>query len=327
VRRFQRLRQVARALEYPLDWIALLQRIRARRPDVVHIQWPMLPPVDLLGFLAIKRLSVRLVYTVHDVRPHYEGWRRTWLSTRPLYGLADALIVHTETNRRDLCAATGLPASRVHTIAQGSETEWAAPAVDRETARAGLRLPADAPLLLFFGIIKPYKRLDLLLETFPLVLRKVPTARLLIVGRAAEPFGRYQRIIDQLGLGDRVIQQVRYVSEEEKAGYFCAADVVVLPYTDADFSGVLLAAYLFGRPVVATETGGLGEMIEEGVTGHLVPPNDRRALADALVRLLVEPERAARLGQGARLAAQTKHDWSASAHATLRLYEEVRDRR
>ena len=323
LRRFQRLRQVARALEYPLDWALVLDRIHVRRPDVVHVQWPMLPPVDGLAFRAIRRLGPQLVYTVHDIRPHYEGWRRRWLSTESLYGLADALVVHTEANKRDLCAAAGLPPSSVHVIAQGNESDWAGPIVAKETARAALGLPMDAPLVLSFGMIKPYKRLDMLLAAFPRVLDRVPTAHLLVVGRPAEPFARYRQLIDRLGLADRVIRRLRYVSEEEKAQYFCAADVVALPYTDADFSGVLLAAYAFGRPVVATDTGGLREIVEDGGTGYLVPPSDRRALADAIARILANPELGARLGERARDVALTRHAWPVSARATLRLYREL----
>lgn len=324
LRRSGRLRQVARALEYPLDWALTLRRIRRTRPDVVHVQWAMLPLVDRPAFRAIRRAGTRLVYTVHDIRPHYGRWRRALLSPAGLYSLADALVVHTEGSRLALCAAAGLPPSRVHVMPQGNLAEWAGPPLARERARTSLALPAEAPLVLFFGGIKPYKRLDLLIEALPAVLADRPTARLLIAGHAAEPFARYQRAIDRLGLGDHVITRLGYVPERQVAHYFCAADLVALPYTEADFSGVLMAAYTYGRPVVATDTGGLRELVERDGTGYVVPPTDVRALSAAIVRLLAEPELAARMGERGRDIALTERTWAASARAMLRVYGQSR---
>jgi glycosyltransferase involved in cell wall biosynthesis len=323
LQRSQRLRQVVRGLEYPFDWPIVLRRIARTRPEIVHVQWPMLPPVDALAFRAIKRLGPRLVYTVHDIRPHWLGWRRTLFSTDRLYQLADALVVHTETNRRDLIARAGLADSRARVIAQGNEIGWTGQALTADAARRALGLPLDAPLVLFFGVIKPYKGLGLLLEALPRVLQRHPAARLLVVGRPEGSFAPYDQQIGQLGLDGRVLAALRYVGENEKALYFSAADVVVLPYVEADFSGVLLAAYAFGRPVVTTDVGGLREIVEPGGSGYLVPPGDREALAARIAELLGNPELRARMGARASELAATRHDWLASARATLGLYQEL----
>ena len=319
----QRLRQVVRGLEYPLDWALVLDRIRRLHPDVVHVQWPMLPPVDRLAFRAIKRLGPRLVYTVHDIRPHWEGWRRALFSTEQLYAVPDALVVHTEANRRDLLAYTRGSAAPVEVVAQGTELGWTGAATTSSAARRPLGLPLDAPLVLAFGTVKPYKGLDLLLEAFPAVLETHPEAHLLIVGRVEGSFQPYEQQIRRLGLSGRVLTTLRYVSEQEKARYFSAADVVALPYVEADFSGVLLAAYAFGRPVVASDVGGLREIVEDGHSGYLVPPRDVAALAARIRELLGAPERRQRMGQRAHELATTRHDWLASARQTLRLYRRL----
>jgi glycosyltransferase involved in cell wall biosynthesis len=281
----------------------------------------MLPPVDALAFRAIKRLGIRLVFTVHDIGFRGPKWHQPWRSGRPLYGLADALIVHTEANKRDLRLASGLPAARIHVVASGSELGWARPMVPKDVARSELGLPSEAPLILFFGNIKPYKQLGLLLEALPRILERLPTARLLIVGCPVEPFGRYRRMIDRLGVGDAVLARLGWVSEDEKARCFGAADVVVLPYGETDFSGVLLTAYLFARPVVTTDTGGLRELVDEGATGYVVPPSDHAALADATLRVLRDPVRAARMGERARELALTTYAWPSSARATIEIYK------
>ena len=321
MRRSRRLRQIARALEYPLDWALTLAYVRRFRPRVVHVQWAMLPQVDAIAFRAIRRAGARLVYTVHDIDPHYGYWRRRLLPTRPLYRLADDLIVHTEANKATLCATASLPESKVHVLRQGGLTGWTSPPIPREAARRALSLPPSDPLLLFFGGIKPYKRLDFLLEAMPLILSQHPTARLLIAGHPAEPFARYQQAIDRLGLGSRVVKHLAYVPEQEVARYFCAADVVTLPYIEADSSGVLMSAYTFGRPVVATDIGGFRELVEQHGSGCIVPPTDVRAFSQAVVSLLSDPENAARMGERARQVALTEHFWSESAGALLRVYQ------
>lgn len=324
LRRMQRPRQVVRGLEYPLDWAVVLRHIRAIRPDVVHVQWAMLPAVDALAFRAIRALGPRLVYTVHDIRSRYGWWRRTWLSTTSLYALADDLIVHSEASKAALCAAAGAGPSRVHVIRPGALSEWSGPPVARNLARAKLALPPKAPLVLFFGGIKPYKGLNLLIEALPRVVERLPTARLVIAGRPAEPFARYERAIDRLQLDDHIIRRLGYVPEDEVAPYFSAADVVALPYTEGDFSGVLMAAYAFGCPVVATDTGGIGQTVAKDDTGYMVPPRDRRALAEAIVRVLADPATGARMGARARELALTECSWPTSARDTIRLYGQSR---
>jgi glycosyltransferase involved in cell wall biosynthesis len=321
VRRYQRLRRVTRALEYPLDWAAALGRVYRTQPDAVHVQWAMLPPVDALAFRAIRRAGARLVYTVHDIRLQNENWLRSLLTTRSLYRRADELVVHTEASREALCAAVGLPQSRVHVMPHGNLLDWAGPPVRRDQARARLTLPAEASLVLFFGGIRRYKRLDLLIEALPQVLALQPRSRLLIAGRPDGSFARYQEAIDRLGLSDYVIKRLGYVPEKRVVDYFCAADVVVLPYDHENFSSVLMTAYTYGRPVVATDTKGLRELVARDGTGHIVPVGDVQALSEAILSLLSDPEQATRMGERGRERALTDYSWSNSARVMLRVYQ------
>jgi D-inositol-3-phosphate glycosyltransferase len=320
-RRVQRLRQVARTIEYPFDWAGVLASIRRSRPEVVHVQWAMLPFVDGLAFAVIRRLGLRLAFTVHDVYPHYAGWRRALLSPLPLYRLADDLFVHTEEMKAKLCAVTGLPTAKVRVAGYGCQMGWSGPPVAQAVARARLGLPEKGPLVLFFGSIKPYKRLDLVLEALPAVVQRLPGARLLIAGRSEESFGPYRRIVDRLGLAGQVIERLGYVPERELPAYFGAADVVVVAHAEADFSASVLAASTYGRPVVATATSGLKSLIVHGETGYLTPADDRQALAEALVRLLEQPELASQMGSRAREQALARYDWNETARIVLEAYQ------
>ena len=200
---------------------------------------------------------------------------------------------------------------------------WAGERLDRAAARRRLGLEVDSPLALFLGLIRPYKGVDLLLEAFATTLRDLPAARLVVAGLPRPSFRPYARQIDRLGLGERVRTDLRYLPQSVMNDYLAAADLVVLPYRDASQSAVLGAALAAGRPVVASATGGLPEMLAEGATEMLVPAGDVVALAGAMTRLLADRERAGELGRRAGNSARRRFTWSRSAAATAALYREL----
>ena len=157
--------------------------------------------------------------------------------------------------------------------------------VDREQARKALKL--ERPTLLFFGYVRAYKGLDYLLRAMPRVLSRID-ADLLIVGEFYDDPRKYDRIIQEHGLADRVRIVAEHVPDERVGDYFAAADVVVLPYVSATQSGITRIAFAFDLPVISTDVGGLPEVVRDGETGYIVPPMDEGALADAIVRYFEE---------------------------------------
>jgi glycosyltransferase involved in cell wall biosynthesis len=134
---------------------------------------------------------------------------------------------------------------------------------------------------------------------------------------------RARALIRRLGIRDAVRLRLGYVPMREVGTYFCAADLVLLPHVRGSVSGVLLAAYGYGRPVVATAVGGMPELVEEGRTGALVPPGSAEALADAITRSLECPERLAEMGALARERARRLHAWPDVARRTAAVYESI----
>jgi glycosyltransferase involved in cell wall biosynthesis len=315
----ERPRQVLKALEYPLDQLALLRLARRLKPDVVHVQWSLRPGWDLWLLRRLRSAGARLVLTAHDLLPLYAPQDRQvdqWRSFAALYALADAVIVHTQANRNELLTTFPVDAAKVRVIPQGNLTDFVGPATPPSQARAEFGLDPTTRVVLFFGLIKPYKGLDHLVRAFATVRQRVTDARLLIVGQANEDFTRYRCLIDQLGLADSVVTDLRYVPHAEMARVFGAADVVALPYVRTYQSAVLFAAYTFGRALVVTATGGLAETIGGDETGLVVPPADPDALAGALVELLSDPARYHRLGERAYELARTKYAWPGIARQT-----------
>jgi len=164
-----------------------------------------------------------------------------------------------------------------HSAAEGGGTESS---TDRDATRA--RLGLTGPTALFFGLVRPYKGLEVLVRAVALVRQKVPL-QLVVAGEFYQDRAPYEALVASLGLGSAVQLLDRYVPNEEVEGFFKAADVVVLPYVSATQSGIAQTALLFERPVIVTRVGGLPEAVRPGETGYVVPPNDPAALAAALV--------------------------------------------
>jgi glycosyltransferase involved in cell wall biosynthesis len=172
--------------------------------------------------------------------------------------------------------------------------------------------------VLFFGRILPYKGLDVLLQADPLIRNHLPDYRLAIVGegnlapyRSLIPSGPCVKIVN------------RFVSRGEASRFLRSAKVVVLPYIDASQSGVAAAALGVGTPVVVTAVGSLPEIIQDGRTGLVVPPNDPAALAEAISSLLTDEALRKRVGKGIKESA-VNLSWDVVAKRTTQVYEAVK---
>lgn len=246
----------------------LRARRAARAADVVHFQWLTVQHVD--GLLLPRR---PVVLTAHDVLPR-EPRPGQRAAQRRLYERLDAIVVHTEHGRVRLTGELGVDPSRVHVIPHGAFDHLAsvAPGLPPElTAEDG-----ETPVVLFFGLLRPYKGLDVLLEAW----RGVEGAQLWIVGAPRMPIEALRR-----GAPDGVRWVPRFVSDAEAAAVFARATVAVLPYREIEQSGVLWTAVGLGVPVIASDVGGFAEV--EGI--RLVAPGDAAALRAELRAAIVSP--------------------------------------
>jgi glycosyltransferase involved in cell wall biosynthesis len=283
-------------------------RRTAQGADIVHFQWLTVPVVDL-GLLPDRPV----VLTAHDLLPREPRPGQVWAQRRLLQAVR-AVIVHSRYGRRVLVDEVGVDPDRVHVIHHG--------AFDHLAQLSGPRsmppeLPdTDRPVVLYFGLIRPYKGLDVLLEAW----REISGAELWVVGRPL------MDIAGQRGRGPESVRWVpRFVDSAEAAAVFRRADVVVLPYTRTerfDQSGVLASALGFGKAVVLTDVGGFGEVAEIGAA-RLVSPGDAGALAAALRTLVEDPGERRSLEEAAVAAARGPYSWDAAARLTLGLYERI----
>jgi glycosyltransferase involved in cell wall biosynthesis len=295
----------------PLSWWRTGRRIRRRDPDLLVFRYWM--PFFAPAFGSVLRWARRggrpeVVVVADNVVPH-ERRPLDGLLSRWFLGAADRFVVMSDAVRRDLEAL--LPGARVATVPHPLYGQFGDP-IPRQEARRDLGLGLDEPVLLYFGFVRRYKGLDILLDALPLIRRRLP-ARLLVVGEFYEERSRYERQIRRLGLTEAVRIHDEYVPNHAVARWFSAADLVVLPYRHATQSGIIPVAYHMGRTVVSTRVGGLAEVVEDGRSGLLVPPEDPQALARAVVRFY-EEDLAAPLEEGVR-AIRRRFSWTHFADA------------
>jgi glycosyltransferase involved in cell wall biosynthesis len=297
-------------------------------PDVVHFQWLVNRSQDVRFIRWLRRLRIPAVYTAHDVEPHLAASPAVRRDLRWLYESVSRIVVHAEANKAELLSVFPVDASKIVVIPHGShEVLFGPKPLTREAARHRIGVPQDARVILFFGLIKRYKGLEYLVEAFEKVRRDVRGAFLLIVGDiyAAddEAHDYYTRLIDGLRGREDVLCVTSYVPVEAVSTYLAAADVVALPYVRTYQSGVLLAAYGAGRPVVVTDTGGLAEIVENGRSGLIVKPEDADALASSLVDILRDSDLREAMGERARVLGTTAFAWNAVASRTIEVYRAV----
>lgn len=264
----------------PVSWIRTYFKLRSFKPDVVLLNWwtPFFAPCFwTLSFLLRRFAGVRVIYVCHNVVPHEKRFVDVPL-TKLALGEADFLVLLSKQSEGELKEL--LPGARYTAMYHPRYSFFLRPELSREEARA--KLGIGEKTLLFFGYVRPYKGLGVLLDAFGAYAAEDAEARLLVVGEFYESREPYVEKIRTLGIGDRVSFVDRYVPDEEVAYYFLAGDLLVLPYLSASQSGVIQIAQSFELPVVTTNVGGLPEVVDEGRTGFLVPPGDPNALAGAI---------------------------------------------
>jgi glycosyltransferase involved in cell wall biosynthesis len=296
-----RLRLPLKALEYPPSVARLLLGLRRLRPDVVHVQWLPLPRVDLQW---LRRLDRPTVFTAHHALPRDE---EAGIEARlKVYGAVDRVIVHSRGVLDELVAG-GVARERLAYIPH--------PVFEPADGRPE---PPSGSTLLFFGLLRAYKGLDVLVRALPLV----PDARLVVAGDPLDPVDSVQRLAEDTGVAGRIDWRLGFLPEAEVDELMREAAAVVLPYRRTDASGVLATAIGHGRPAVVTDVGSLGETVRDFGAGEVVPPGDHEALAAACARLLGDPNALDSAYRGA-LAAREALTWDAAAEAHERVYEGV----
>ena len=266
----------------PLSWFRVGQRIRSEKPDLVVFRFwlPFMgPALGTVARLVRGNGHTRVVAITDNVIPH-EKRPGDGSLTRYFLSACDGFVTMSRSVLSDLnrLGFGKLPALyRPHPLYDNF-----GPIKPKNLALKALELPDTQGYLLFFGFIRAYKGLDILLEAFADARLVALPIKLIIAGEFYEDVAPYEELIQRHNLEKRIIRATDFIPNERVVDYFCAADLIVQPYKNATQSGVSQIAYHFERPMLVTDVGGLAELIPDGVVGYVVPPTPA-AIADAVV--------------------------------------------
>jgi glycosyltransferase involved in cell wall biosynthesis len=303
------IKYASRSFRDPRNWWVTMQWRRwmaERNFDVVHYNG-----TSMLFFQQnLLDKKSRKVFTVHDHVQHLGEYSRqaTWYLKYIAKGSRmHRFIAQSDFVREGFMKEYGVSPDRVTTIRYGTldlYKKWEDPSVVEEPNT-----------VLFFGRISPYKGLEYLAEAWKTIRVSNPKARLIIAGG-----GDFYFDVRDLATDQRVELCNTYIDNAELVRFIQRASVVVLPYVEATQSGVVMTAYAFGKPVVATSVGALPEVVEHNVTGLLVPPQDPIALAHAVGDLLDKPGKRTAMSASIKRKASTDFAWENIAEQTLQVY-------
>ena len=264
------------------SWAKAVERIRDFQPDLLITSY-FLPWFAPSYAWICKRLpDTRRICLAHNIDFH-EKWPGADLLSRKFFRHCERIVLLSEACFNDLKRKMPETISQRGLMGFHPIYDCYGPKEEKPAA-----VEPTQPTALFFGLIKAYKGLDVLLKALKQARRRIPGLKLIVAGEVYGKAEKYHPLIRELGLSEAVEARLHYVKDEEIAEVFRQAQVCVLPYKSATQSGVIATAYSFLVPVIASRVGGLSEYIDEGETGLLVPPNDPEALAAALIRYFEE---------------------------------------
>lgn len=271
----------------PASWLHAAHKIKHLCPDLIIIQWwhPYFSPcyTTLCSFLA----KFPKLFVCHNVFPH-ERFPLDRFLTKTVLSKGSYYIVQSSQDEHDLLTIN--PKAVYRRTVHPTYNAFKMQNISYSESRRLLNRIESDKIILFFGFVREYKGLKYLLNAMPQVISTIGNVYLYVVGDFADDKQSYINIINALDIGANTIICDGYIPDREVEKYFAASDVVVLPYTSATQSGIAQIAYGFEKPVIATNVGGLPEVVTEGQTGHIVEPCDSDAIAGAIIHFFSEED-------------------------------------
>ncbi len=304
----------------PFNWWKVGQELRKARPDLIIARYwlPFMgPSMGTILRLARRNGHTRTLAITDNVIPH-ERRPGDRLLTRYFIGAVQAFIVMSRAVGQDIRRFT--PSKPVQYIPHPIYDNYG-PLAGRSEALKKLGLPPGQRYMLFFGFIRAYKGLDLLLRAMAKEKVRKLGVKLIVAGEFYEEEARYRSIVEESGLQEQVIFQSAYIPNDEVRYYFGAADLVVQPYKTATQSGISQLAFHFQKPMVVTRVGGLPEIVEHGKEGYVVDVG-ADAIAEAIADFY-ENDRQTAMEKAVK-AGQARYTWDNLVQGIRELYDEIK---
>ena len=264
----------------PFNWIKVGKKIKKEKPDIVIIKYwmPFMSPCfGTMARIIKSNKKTKIIAIADNIIPHERRFFDSWL-TKYFVGCVDAWIAMSKSVFDDIeiFDKKVLRSLCFHPIFDNFGEK-----IDKETAQKNLALQTKEINILFFGLVRDYKGLDFLIKALKNPALENYPLHLTVAGEFYEPQSKYDEIIKELDLKNITIHN-KFIANEDVKNYFCACDLVVLPYKTATQSGVTQIAFHFEKPMLVTDVGGLAEIVKHGKSGYVCQPNPQ-SIAECLL--------------------------------------------
>lgn len=317
------IRRFLRAIEYPLDLIALLTYTLIKHIKIVHFIWIVSPCLDYWLIRLLQLAGRKVIYTAHNPFPHEPkaGDIRKYCR---IYQKVDHIIALTRYSRNEIIAHCGISAEKISVLPHGDyEALFSQYDINSNLAKEVHQKSGNRKIIAFLGHIRPYKGLEAFVEAFGLIKQRAPESFFLVAGSVlVGDKKKWEQKLTQSCNSDDLWVDLRFVPVEDIKAYLSVIDVLVQPYISASQSGNTVMAYAAGVPVISTNVGGLAEMTEDGKTGYIIAPGDPEAITDAVSKCF-ENDNYEKMSQNARRAAAEQFNWEKIAEQTAAVYRQV----
>lgn len=304
---------------YKKSWERVYKYCLDNGIDIVHVQWYIFSPLDYYYHKKLRRKGIKVITTIHDLLPFNKKFYDFHFHKK-IYKHADHVITQAEMNTETLVKDFKVKKDKISYIPHGHYMEYAETAT-REESRKYLNITDDKKVILFFGQIKKVKGVDVLIKALPDVVSKHRDVVCVIAGKVwKDDFQIYDDMIKELKVDDYIIKHIRFIDDSEIKYFFNACDIVALPYRQIYQSGVVLLAYAYEKPVVATTEGEFLNVIKNKETGLLVESENSEAYAEALNWYLDNPDAAVAFGKAGKEDLSERLSWDTIAKDVCEVY-------
>jgi len=300
----------------PINWIKVGRKIRDAKPDLLILKYWMpffAPAYGVIARIVRKNGKTKILAICHNVIPH-EKKPGDLALTKFFFSKVDYFLLLSNSVKDGLLSI--VPNANHKVLFHPVYSNFGDP-VTKEEAKRHLKIE-DEKVLLFFGFIRDYKGLDVLFKAVA-ILKSEMSFKLIVAGEFYSNEDKYLKLIDELDIKNSVVLHKDFIPQDEVKYYFSACDVVVLPYKSATQSGIVQIANNFNKPMISTNVGGLGEVIQDGKTGYLVEKENPEQLAKAILKYYNE-NKESEFSNNIKLERQ-KYSWEVFVKKMLNLTE------
>ena len=276
----------------------------------------------LFNILLVKILFGKVVVTIHDVHS-FSNQVKINFSKKIFYALTDLILTHNNFSKNEITKI--VPKNlNIYIVPHGNYLPFIKKEKDKSKSKIKLNLPENKKIILFFGLIKEVKGLEVLLKSLKKVVEQHKDIRLLIAGKIwKNDFSKYQKIIDEQKLNDYCILHTKFIPQSLVKYYYAASELVILPYKRIYQSGVLMMTLSYEKPVLVSDLPPLTEVINDKVNGYVFKSEDSESLSHKLNEIFSEYEKLSNISNQGFKEVKEKFDWNNVGYLTAKAYGSI----